>query len=58
MILKNQKTKFESESDVEATSGEENDEGHVDNVTNLATFLVRTSSRFGRNINLNKKYIA
>ena len=58
MILKNQKTKFESESDVEATSGEENDEGHVDNVTNLATFLVRTSSRFGRNIKLNKKYIA
>ena len=58
MRLKNQKTKFESESDVEATSGEENDEGHVDNVTNLATFLVRTSSRFGRNIKLNKKYIA
>ena len=58
MILKNQKTKFESESDVEATFGEENDEGHVDNVTNLATFLVRTSSRFGRNIKLNKKYIA
>ena len=58
MILKNQKTKFESESDVEATSGEENDEGHVDNVTNLATFLVRTSSRFGRNIKPNKKYIA
>ena len=58
MILKNQKTKFESESDVEATSGEENDEGHVDNVTNLATFLVRTSSRFGRTIKLNKKYIA
>ena len=58
MILKNQKTKFESESNVEATSGEENDEGHVDNVTNLATFLVRTSSRFGRNIKLNKKYIA
>ena len=58
MILKNQKTKFESESNVESTSGEENDEGHVDNVTNLAMFLFGTSSRFGRNIKLNKKFIA
>ena len=48
---------YESESDVEATSGEENDEGHVDCVTNVATFLVGTSSRFGRSIKLNKKYI-
>ena len=49
---------YESESDVEATSGEENDEGHVDCVTNVATFLVGTSSKFGRSIKLNKKYIA
>ena len=49
---------YESESDVEVTSGEENDEGHVDSVTNVATFLVRTSSRFGRSVKLNKKYIA
>ena len=49
---------YESESDVEATSGEENDEGHLDSVTNLATFFAGTSSRFGRSIKLNKKYIA
>ena len=35
---------YESESDVGATSGEENDEGHMDSVTNVATFLVGTSS--------------
>ena len=49
---------YESESDVEATSGEENDEGLVDSVSNVATFLVGTSSRFERSIRLNKKYIA
>ena len=49
---------YESKSDVEATSGEENDEGHVDSVTNVATFLVGTSFRFGRSIKLNKKYVA
>ena len=49
---------YESESDVEATSGEENDEGHVDSVTNFSAFLVGTSSRSGRSIKLNKKYIA
>ena len=49
---------YESESDVESTSGEENDEGHVDSVANVATFLVGTSSRFARSIRLNKKYIA
>ena len=49
---------YESESDVEATSGEENDKGHVASVTDVVTFLVGTSSRFGRSIKLNKKYIA
>ena len=49
---------YESESDVEATSGKENDEGNVDSETNVATFLVGTSSRFRRSIKLNKKYIA
>ena len=49
---------YKSEIDVEATPGEENDEGHVDSVTNVATFLVGTSYRFGKNIKLNKKYIA
>ena len=49
---------YKSKSDVEATSGEENDEGHEDSVTNVAAFLVDTSSRFGRSIKLNKKYIA
>ena len=49
---------YESESDAEATSGEENDEGHLDSVTNVATFLVSTSSRFVRSIKLNKKFIA
>ena len=44
---------YESESDVE-----ENDEGHVDCVTNIATFLVATSSKFGRSIKLNEKCIA
>ena len=46
---------YESESDVEATSGDENDEGRVDSMTNVATFLVGTSSRFGRSIKLNQK---
>ena len=49
---------YESESDVEATSSEENEEGHVDSVKNVATFLVGTSSRSGRSIKLSKKYIA
>ena len=49
---------YKSESDVEATSGEENDEGHEDSVTNVAGFLVDTSSRFGRSIKLNKKSVA
>ena len=49
---------YKSESDVEATSGEENDKGHVNSVTNVATFLVGTFSRFGKSIKLNKKYIA
>ena len=49
---------YESESDVEATSGEENEEGHVGSVTHVATFLVGTSSRSGRSIKLSKKYIA
>ena len=49
---------YESESDVDVTSSEENDEGHVDSMGNVATFLVGTSSRFGRSIKLNKKYIA
>ena len=48
---------YESESDVEATSGEENDKGHVNSVTNVSTFLVGTFSRFGKSIKLNKKYI-
>ena len=51
-------SEYESERDVEATSGEENDEGRVDSVTNVATFLVGTSCRFGTSIKLNKKYIA
>ena len=42
----------------EATSGEENDERHMDSMKNVATFLIGTSSRFGRGIKLNKKYIA
>ena len=49
---------YESESYVEATSGGENDEVHVDSVTNVATFLVGTSYRFWRSIRHNKKYIA
>ena len=49
--------KYESESDVEATCGDENDEGHVDSMTNVATFLVGTSSRFGRSVKLNQKCI-
>ena len=49
---------YESESDVEATSSEENHEGHVDSMANVATFLVGTSSSFGRSMKLNKKYIA
>ena len=57
--LEDEIPEYESESDVEANSGEENDEGHVDCVINAATFiLVGTSSRFGRSIKLNKKYIA
>ena len=43
---------YESESDVEENGG------HVDCVTNVATFLVGTFSKFGRSIKLNKKYIA
>ena len=31
---------YESESDFEATSGQENDEGHLDSVTNVAAFLI------------------
>ena len=42
----------------EATSGKENDERHMDSMKNVATFLIGTSSRFGRGIKLNKKYIA
>ena len=49
---------YESESHVEATSGEENDEGHADSVTNVGTFLVGTSCRFGKSIKHNKKYLA
>ena len=49
---------YKSESDVEATSGEENDEGHKDSVTNVAAFLAGTSSRFRRSIKLNKKSVA
>ena len=45
-------------SDAEATSGEENDGVHLESLTNVSTFLVVTSSRFGRSIKLNKKYIA
>ena len=48
---------YESESDVEATSGDENGEGRVGSMTNVATFLVGTSSRFGRSIKLNQKCI-
>ena len=47
-----------SESDVDGTSVEENDERHVDSVTNVATFFVGTSFKFRRSIKLNKKYIA
>ena len=47
-----------SESDVDGTSVEENDEKHVDSVTNVATFFVGTSFKFRRSIKLNKKYIA
>ena len=54
----NEIPEYESESDIEAASGEENDEGHVDSVTNVATFLVGTSSRFERSKKLNEKYIA
>ena len=49
---------YESEGDVGATSSEENDEWHVYSMTNVATFLVGTSSRFGRSMKLNEKYIA
>ena len=49
---------YESENDVEATSGAEKNEEHVESVTNVATFFVGTFSRFGRSIKLNKKYIA
>ena len=56
--LEDEIPKYESESDVEATSGKENDKGLVDSATNVATFLVGTSSRFGKSIKLNKKYIA
>ena len=51
--LEDEIPEYESESD-----GDENDEGDVDSVTNVATFFVGTSSRFGRSIKLNKKYIA
>ena len=54
----NEIPEYESESDTEATSGEENDEGRVESVTNVVTFLVGTSSGFGRSKKLNKKYIA
>ena len=49
---------IETEYESEATSGEENYEGHMDSMKNVATFLIGTSSRFGRGIKLNKKYIA
>ena len=55
---KDEITEFESESDVEATSGEENDEGHLDSLTNVAKFPAGPSFRFGRNIKLNKECIA
>ena len=48
---------YETESDFEATSGEKNDEAHVDSVTNVETLLVGTCSRFGKSIKLNSKYI-
>ena len=56
--LEDEFPEYKSESDVEGTSGEENDERHVDSVTNVATFFVGTSFKFGRSIKLNKKYIA
>ena len=56
--LEDEIPEYEIESYVEATSSEESDEGHVDCVTNVATFLAVTFSRFGRSTKLNKKYIA
>ena len=49
---------YESDRDVEATSVEENDEQPVDSPTNVETFLVGSSCRFGRSIKLKRKYFA
>ena len=48
---------YETESDFAATPGEKNDEAHVDSVTNVATLLAGTCSRFGKSLKLNNKYI-
>ena len=48
----------ENENEIENENENENDgTDHVNSIANVATFLVGTSSRFGRTVKFNRKYI-
>ena len=49
---------YESDSDVGMSSDDEEFNDTVDTVSNVALFLVGASSRYGRSITFNKKYVS